>query len=89
MLNARYKQAQADHTFFIKRQGLKTIALIVYVDDIVVMGNNEMEIAQHKSRLAKEFEIKDLGSLRYLLTIEVAKSTQCIFLSQRKYVLDL
>ena len=39
--------------------------------------------------MAKEFEIKDLGSLKYFLGIEVARSKQGIFISQRKYVLDL
>ena len=42
-----------------------------------------------KSCLAKEFEIKDLGNLKYFLGIEVAWSRKGIFVSQRKYVLDL
>lgn len=53
---------------------------MVYVDDIVVTGNDE-------AKLAKEFEIKDLGRLKYLLGIEVAYSKTRIFLSQRKYTL--
>lgn len=39
--------------------------------------------------LAKSFEVKDLGALHYFLRIEVAYNTQGIFLSQRRYVLDL
>ena len=42
-----------------------------------------------KKYLAQEFEIKDLGSLKYFLGIEVARSKDGIFISQRKYVLDL
>ena len=42
-----------------------------------------------KKRLAKEFEIKDLGPLRYFLGMEIARNRSGIFVSQRKYDLDL
>jgi len=74
IVNVGYKQAQAYHALFIKCQNLKITALILYVDDIVVIGNDEVEIAKWKKNLAKEFEIKELGSLKYFLGIEVAKS---------------
>lgn len=67
----------------------KTTTLIVYVDDIVLTGNDVEEIPQLKEYLAKEFEIKDLGSLKYFLGIEVVRSKDGIFICQRKYVLDL
>jgi hypothetical protein len=63
--------------------------LIVYVDDIVVMGNDDEEIRNLKHSLANEFEIKDLGSSKYFLDIEVARSKVAIFITQRKYILDL
>ncbi|CAL8161763.1 unnamed protein product [Prunus armeniaca] len=47
------------------------------------------EISQLQDYLATEFEMKDLGGLKYFLGTEVARSQQGIFLSQRKYVLDL
>jgi hypothetical protein len=85
-----YKQSQADHTLFIKHttQG-KVTALIVYVDDIVLTGNDDREIQNLQHDLANEFEIKDLGSLKYFLGIEVARSKHGIFISQQKYILDL
>lgn len=89
MVKAGYRQTQSDHTLFVKHQALKTTALIVYVDDIVVTRNDDVDIARLMSNLAREFEIKDLRSLKYFLGIEVAKSKQCIILSQREYVLDL
>jgi hypothetical protein len=63
--------------------------LAVYVDDIIITGDDEEEIKQLKKKLSKEFEVKDLGQLRYFLGIEIARSPKGIVLSQRKYVLDL
>ena len=51
--------------------------------------NDEREKHDVKQRLAKEFEIKELGKLKYFLGIEVAYSTQGIFISQQKYVTNL
>ena len=69
-----YKQAQADHTLFYKRQPTRITILIVYVDDIVLTGDDKKEIQGIKEKLAAEFELKDLGSLRYFLGMEVARN---------------
>ena len=57
---------RGDHTLFIKhsKEGKVTI-LLVYVDDMIVTGNDEEEQGRLKERLVKEFEIKDLGILKY------------------------
>lgn len=49
------------------------VVLIVYVDDIILTGHVEEEVASLKGYLAEEFEIKDLGSLKYFLGLEVAR----------------
>ena len=59
------------------------------MDDIIVTGDDHEEIQNLKSKLTKEFKIKDLGSLRYFLGIEVAWSKEGLYVSQRKYILDL
>lgn len=59
------------------------------MDDNVITGDDAEEISLLKRRLGKEFEVKDLGQLRYFLGIEIARSSRGIVLSQRKYVLDL
>ena len=63
--------------------------LIVYIDDIIVISDNLEEIQSLKVHLEKEFEIKDLGTLRYFLGMEVARTNHGIVVHQRKYVLDL
>ena len=77
-----YNQGQADHTLFTKigRDGKRTI-LIVYVDDIIITGDNHQEIQQLKQQLKQTFEVKELGELRYFLGLEVARSKEAIFVS--------
>ena len=75
MLRYGFKQSQGDHTLFVKHSSSgKVTALIVYVDDIVLTGDDLEEMGKLKNYLAKEFEIKDLGNLKYFLGIEVARS---------------
>lgn len=84
-----FRQSNSDHTLFLKHQQGKVRALIIYVDDMIITGNDKEEISRLQKHLATEFEMKNLGGLKYFLGIEVARSSQGIFLSQRKYVLDL
>ncbi|XP_072084737.1 uncharacterized mitochondrial protein AtMg00810-like [Arachis hypogaea] len=56
---------------------------------MVVTENNLEERKTLQSYLFKEFEMKDLGPLKFFLGIEVSRSIKDIFLSQRKYNLDL
>ena len=56
---------------------------------MIVTGNDPKERRALQDYLFREFEMKDLGPLKYFLGIEVSQSDKGIFLSQRKYVLDL
>ena len=67
----------------------KIVILIVYVDDIVLTRDDCNELEKLKGKLAEEFEIKDLGALKYFLGMEFARSKEGIFVNQWKYVLDL
>ena len=84
-----YKQGLSDHTMFVKTEEGKKCILIVYVDDIILTGDHIEEISRIKVALGKEFEVKDLGNLKYFLGMEVARSRLGIYVSQRKYILDL
>ena len=84
-----YEQNHSNHTLFLKKGGGQITCLIIYVDNMVIIGNNEREIKELKKKLFMEFEMKDLGNLKYFLGIEVLRSKKGIFINQKKYVLDL
>ena len=80
---------KSDHYVFYRTSSSGILVLVVYVDDIVITASDSKGISSLKSFLQSQFHTKDLGMLRYLLGIKVLRSKQGIFLSQRKYVLDL
>ncbi|GJY03934.1 ribonuclease H-like domain-containing protein [Tanacetum coccineum] len=67
----------------------KFIALLLYVDDIVITGNDDIGINEFKLFLSTKFLIKDLGTLKYFLGIEVIENDLGLCMCQRKYCLEL
>ncbi|KAJ0938845.1 putative RNA-directed DNA polymerase [Helianthus annuus] len=84
-----FKQSNSDHTLFIKQRGRLVTCLIVYVDDMIITRNDKEEMTKLKESLFREFEMKDLGRLKYFLGIEVLRSKRGIFIFQKKYILDM
>ncbi|GJU48851.1 putative RNA-directed DNA polymerase [Tanacetum coccineum] len=84
-----FSQSKSDYSLFTKTDKGVFLALLVYVDDIIIIGNNIAEIENFKVFLKSKFMIKDLGKLKYFLGIEVVDTDKGICLNQRKYVLDL
>jgi Reverse transcriptase (RNA-dependent DNA polymerase) len=89
LLKINFIKSTTDSTMFVKHSQKSTTIILVYVDDIIVTGNDNEEIKRVKEYLKREFDIKDLGQLSYFLGIEIAHSSKGLFLSQRKYVLNL
>ena len=80
----------SDHTMFVKHsKDGETTLFIVYVDDIVITEDDQEDTEWVRRLLPKEFEVKDLGNLRYFLGMEIAQSRNGISVSQRKYTLNL
>ncbi|WZZ64845.1 hypothetical protein YC2023_076215 [Brassica napus] len=89
-LNGRgFKKSELDHTLFTLTTPSGMIALLVYVDDIIITGSDKEGIIATKEFIKSMFEIKDLGEMKYFLGIEICRSKEGLFMSQRKYTLDL
>uniref|UniRef100_A0A803PQB9 Reverse transcriptase Ty1/copia-type domain-containing protein n=1 Tax=Cannabis sativa TaxID=3483 RepID=A0A803PQB9_CANSA len=85
----KFRNSKADSSlFFYKIPGL-VIMVLIYVDDIIVTGNNSTKLNQFIDKLHAEFALKDLGPLHYFLGIEVHRDETGLYLNQGKYVKEL
>ncbi|KAL6290819.1 hypothetical protein ACE6H2_008329 [Prunus campanulata] len=89
LLDAGFSQSKADYSLFYRHKGKSSIFLLVYVDDIIITGTDAATISIIKNLLHQRFHLKDLGDLKYFLGIEVSRSSKGLYLSQRKYALDI
>ena len=89
LLDFGFVQSKADYSLFTKHQHDTFVAVLVYVDDMIIAGSNHFLVTQIQQYLHSQFHMKDLGTLRYFLGLEIAHSDLGIYISQRKYTLDL
>lgn len=85
----QFIQSKSDYSLFTKKSGDSITVILVYVDDLILAGNDSEAINSAKAFLHKSFHMKDMGSLRYFLGIEVDQCKEGIFISQRKYIQDI
>lgn len=63
--------------------------LLLYVDDIVVTGDNPNLLNSLVSQLSNHFALKDMGALHFFLGIEVIPYTGGLYLTQTKYAKEV
>ena len=78
-----------DSVLFLRRTDKGTILLLLYVDDIIITGDDLSDIQELKDFLSQQFEIKDPGHLSYFLGLEIAHSTDRLYITQAKYASEL
>ncbi|GKB08368.1 ribonuclease H-like domain-containing protein [Tanacetum coccineum] len=84
-----FGQSKSDYSLYTKFDKGVFLALLIYVDDIIITGNNVSKIEKFKVFLKSKFMIKDLEKHKYFLGINVIDTEKGICLNKRKYVLDL
>ncbi|KAL0324918.1 UNVERIFIED_CONTAM: Retrovirus-related Pol polyprotein from transposon RE2 [Sesamum radiatum] len=84
-MKERFEKCDYEHTLFIKRQDEKMVIISLYVDDLIVSGNDELIITESRNSMKNEFEMTYLGRMRYFLGLEVLQKSDGIFINQCKY----
>lgn len=85
------KSLDADACVYHYKEGNNLTLLVIYVDDLIIASSDKRKVAELKQKLAKSFEVKDLGRVHYCLGIEFTeiKAKKEFRMSQKKYIRDI
>ncbi|KAJ0847396.1 putative RNA-directed DNA polymerase [Helianthus annuus] len=84
-----FQKSQYDHTLFIKKVWNKVIMVSLYVDDLIYTGNDKKFCEEFSRSMKKEFDMTDLGQMKYFLGVEVQQNQNYISMCQRKYAKEV
>lgn len=84
-----FTHSLADYALFTHKNGSQFNVVVVYVDDILLTGDNLSMIHSLKTALHDEFSIKDLGEAKYYMGLEISRTDSGVMLSQQKFILDM
>lgn len=84
-----FSKSHLDHTLFMRYKDGVIMGVLVYVDDILVVSNDDSMIKNFIEGLQSHFKLRYLGPAKYFLGLEIARSSKGISVCQRKYVLEL
>lgn len=80
-----FQRSVNDAALYVMKKKEDILVISLYVDDIIITGNNLKLIDKFKDDMKREFEMTDLGELNYFLGMEIIQDEEGVFLSQEKY----
>nr|KYP41417.1 Copia protein [Cajanus cajan] len=89
LLDWGFQNIKIDSSLFFLKDKNHITFLMIYVDDIIIIGSNSKFVEAFIKQLNKTFAFKDLGKLHYFLGIEVSRDTRGMYLKQSKYISNL
>ena len=83
-----FKENIADQCIYHKFKGTRHIFLVLYVNDILLANNDIDLLLETKSFLSKNFEMKDLGNVCFVISIQIQRDRTCgiLDLPQKAYI---
>jgi hypothetical protein len=89
-ISESFEKCPNEYTLFVKHGKEGEILIVsLYVDDLILTGNNRVMIENFKLSMKKQFAMTDLGKMKYFLGIEVCQSKHGIFIHQQKYAAEI
>ena len=84
--NKGFERSENDATLYVKKLlGDGSLIVSLYVDDLLVTSNNQLEVQNFMEEMKNQFEMSGLGEMNYFLGLEVYQSKDGIFFNQEKY----
>lgn len=83
---ASFSASDHNPALFVHTSPRGRTLLLLYVDDMIITGDDSQYIAFVKKRFSKQFLMSDMGPLRYFLGIEISSAPEGYYLSQEKYI---
>ena len=85
-----FQKCDSEQTLFTKRNKEEKIIIVsVYIDDLIFTSDDEVMMSEFKSSMLREFDMSNLGRMRFFLGIEVLQKSDGIYICQRKYALEV
>lgn len=84
-----FENSHPDTSLFVLKTKGHLMYLLIYVDDIIITGDNDDMVHMFVHLLSQQFSLKDLGKLSYFLSVEVLLNAHGILLSQQRYIMEL
>ena len=76
-----FQRCHSEQTFFIKTINKGTILIVsIYVDDLIYTSDDDVMMSKFKESMLREFDMSDLGGMRFFLGIEVLKTANGIYI---------
>ncbi|XP_020529197.1 uncharacterized protein LOC110008099 [Amborella trichopoda] len=89
IMSAGFRQSHHDPALFVSDTSTGRACLLLYVDDMIIFGDDKCTIHKIKQNFNQIFEMKDLGFLCYFFGLEIAYSQRNYLLYQHKYASEI
>ena len=84
-----FERCPSEPTLFTKSEGGKVLIVSIYVDDLIYTGNDKALMTEFRASMKREFDMTDLGKMKFFLGVEVTQGSKSIYMSQRKYAQEI
>ena len=89
LLSMGFERSMNEPTLYVRRVDEHILIVSVYVDDLLITGNQEKLVEEFKINMRTKFEMNELGLLSYFLGMEITQSNQGSFLCQKNFIVKL